>query len=79
MEFQVVSLVELFYRFKSYGISNCIFGLIVPQFQVLWNFKLYLRLDWSTSSSFMGFKAVPLVELFHRFKSYGISGCIFGL
>ena len=45
MEFQAVSLVELFCKFKSYGISNCTFGWIIPQVQVLQDFKLRPQLN----------------------------------
>ena len=76
MGFLVVSLVELFHRFKSYGIYSCVVGWMVPQVQVLWDFKLYRWLNCSTSSSLMGFHALSVVESFHRFKSYGISSCI---
>jgi len=72
MEFQAVSLVELIHRFKSYGISSCIFGWIFPQFQVLWDFKLYLWFNCSTVSSLTGFQALSSVELIHRLKFYGI-------
>ena len=45
MGFLVVSLVELFHRFKSYGIYSCVVGWMVPQVQVLWDFKLYCSLN----------------------------------
>jgi len=78
MGFQAVSFVELFQRFNSYGISSCIFRWIVPKVQVLWDFKLYRWFNCSTGSSLMGFQAVSVVELFHMFKSYGISNCVIG-
>ena len=78
MGFQVVSLGELFHRFKFYGISSGIVGCFVPQVQVLWDFKLCRWVNFSTGSSFMGFQAASLVDLFHRFKSYGISSGIVG-